>query len=520
MASALPWLLTYLLHSTLLLGGAALLCRALGERRLALQEAVLRAALVGGLLTASVQVGLGLESGGGVLVVSPVPAPAVVAPPATDAVAFLGPAPVAPARAEAGTAWRGRLGSVAGLVWAGCAVVAVLRLAVGGTRLRRLLRGRRPVANHALTERFRDQAGALGLSTPVRLSATARLSVPLAAGIVRPEVCLPVRVVEELEPEEQAALCAHELAHVARRDPAWILGARLIEALAPPQPLNTWARRRLQELAECLSDDLAVAAGARRDQLARSLVDVASWSIRPSFVLPEAALGAVSRRSRLGLRVERLMDPVRPLERPRPLLLPLAALAVLATALVLPIVTRAQTPAPPAEEEPPAPPAAPAPVPVPPAPSALAAPPALPAPPAPVAAPAPAPQAAPRAHAQREEIERLRERLAEQKQQHREEVARLAAEIRALREQFRPERQELETDARRLRDEARKLAEQARHEWSGEAREAARIAREAALQARAKMEEAMREMKRALEEQRGALEEMRRALQEELRERR
>ena len=40
------WLLTYLLHSTVLLGAAWLVRLALGERRLAVQEAVLRAALV------------------------------------------------------------------------------------------------------------------------------------------------------------------------------------------------------------------------------------------------------------------------------------------------------------------------------------------------------------------------------------------------------------------------------------------------------------------------------------------
>ena len=65
------WLLTYLLHSTVLLGAAALVRLALGERRLALQEAVLRAALVGGLVTASLQVGLDLRPIGGARLPAP-----------------------------------------------------------------------------------------------------------------------------------------------------------------------------------------------------------------------------------------------------------------------------------------------------------------------------------------------------------------------------------------------------------------------------------------------------------------
>jgi len=95
--------------------------------------------------------------------------------------------------------------------------------------------------------------------------------------------------VAELAADEQVALCAHELAHVARRDPAWVLLARLAEALAPVQPLNAWARRRLQDLAECLSDDLAVTASGRPLGLARSLVDVASWTLGERPLLPAAA---------------------------------------------------------------------------------------------------------------------------------------------------------------------------------------------------------------------------------------
>ena len=186
-------------------------------------------------------------------------------------------------------------------------------------------------------------ARALGLHRPV-LSEARHLSVPLATGVLRPEVCLPPRALVELGADEQVALCAHELAHLARRDPAWVLLARLVEAVAPFQPLNAWARRRLSDLAECLSDDLAVSASGRPIGLARSLVDVASWTLGERPFLPVAASGALSVRSRLGHRVERLMDPARTVERPRRALLPAAALVVLATALVTPVVSGGATP--------------------------------------------------------------------------------------------------------------------------------------------------------------------------------
>ena len=253
--------------------------------------------------------------------------------------------------------WRVALGAA----WAGLALLALARLAVAALRLRRLLHGRRPIAAGELAPGAAALGPALGLRAPVRLSAAERLSAPLATGVLRPEVCLPTRAVAELGADEQVALCAHELAHLARRDPAWILLARLAEAAAPVQPLNAWARRRLQDLAECLSDDLAVAASGRPLGLARSLVDVASWTLGERPFLPVAAAGALSARSRLGHRVERLMDTARTLERPRRLLLPAAAIAVLATALVTPVVSGSAAPQAPAPEAQPAPTARPAP---------------------------------------------------------------------------------------------------------------------------------------------------------------
>ena len=53
------WLLTYLLHSTLLLGGAYLVTRRLIQSA-AVRELVWKAALLGGFVTATLQIGLGL----------------------------------------------------------------------------------------------------------------------------------------------------------------------------------------------------------------------------------------------------------------------------------------------------------------------------------------------------------------------------------------------------------------------------------------------------------------------------
>ena len=61
---ASSWLLTYLLHSTLLLGGVWLVTR-LSTTPPAVRDLLWKAALVGGFATATLQVGLGFEPLGG-----------------------------------------------------------------------------------------------------------------------------------------------------------------------------------------------------------------------------------------------------------------------------------------------------------------------------------------------------------------------------------------------------------------------------------------------------------------------
>jgi beta-lactamase regulating signal transducer with metallopeptidase domain len=570
MEGVLRWLLTYLLHSTVLLVLAALARLALGERRLALQEALLRAALVGGFVTAGLQVGLDLHPLAGRLAlpaplaapgspaaasagaagarptIAVAPAPvregglAVDAPPAR--VVSTAPVPIAPAWlvGAVGEA-AGRLPGGLALAWAALAAVGLARLGVAAVRLRQLLRGRRPIDAGALGTLAARMGRALGLRRRVPLSAAGRLSVPLATGVLRPEVCLPERAVAELGTDEQAALCAHELAHVARRDPAWVLLARLVEALAPVQPLNGWARRRLQDVAECLSDDLAVAASGRPLGLARSLVDVASWTLGDLSILPGAAVGAVSARSRLGHRVERLMNPARRLERPRRLLLPAAAACVLATALVTPVVSGSVTadgpqpvvgqedpPAPPPPEAVPAPPAppeaAPAPAPEPPAaPKARPAPATKPAPaPAPKARPAPAAKPeVPSAEAQ-QRLEQLGRQMAERARLHEGEMKELEAEIEAIAAKMQPDSAEVERLSAEISKAAQKLAESVSADVAREGAKAGRKSEQTAEAARrmAELEKELREATRSARlpaEEVRALAEKARALAEQAR---
>ncbi len=293
------WLLTYLLHSTIILAAALAFSRIMDGRNLSAQEALLRTALVGGVLTATLQLGLGIAPVGGVFALDaaalPYSADPISAPLATGAgaVVLAGPGAGHASAVISATAlivfW-----SIASI----SALIAVLRSILD---LRRLLLTRCFQPAGRLVENL---ATAMGLRRPVRLSTSKAIAVPFATGIRRPEICCPERV-SELVRDHRRGLFAHELAHLARRDPAWQLFYRLGEALFVLQPLNRLVRRRLEDLAEHLTDERAAACTGDRLGLARCLVVVAHWGQSSHLGLPATALAAGPRLDR---RIRRLIS--------------------------------------------------------------------------------------------------------------------------------------------------------------------------------------------------------------------
>ncbi|HLE84879.1 MAG TPA: M56 family metallopeptidase, partial [Thermoanaerobaculia bacterium] len=188
-------------------------------------------------------------------------------------------------------------------------------------RLRARLRGRHELAGgpvRRLLDRLLAEAEARaasgapappaagGVPRRVRLTGSPALPVPVALGVGEREICLPRRALTELGERRQRGLLAHELAHLERRDPAWLLASRAIESLLFLQPLNRLARARLQEISELRCDAWAVAATGDRIGLARCLTEVAGWLARDRAALPVP--GMARSRRRLGVRVKRILE--------------------------------------------------------------------------------------------------------------------------------------------------------------------------------------------------------------------
>jgi beta-lactamase regulating signal transducer with metallopeptidase domain len=189
---------------------------------------------------------------------------------------------------------------------------------IGLVTFRRRIR-RRPCTNQAWIEVLDHQRAAFGYTRNVRLTVSDDIVVPMAMGILRPEVCLPVDADRTLPGCEFRAAMAHELAHLHRRDPIWLLVYRAVQMLLFVQPLNRFAVRRLIELSEYQCD--AWAAETTRDPLAlaRCLERVARRLVlgdTDQAILAHAPVASLAmKRSMLGRRVGRLLQPARPLVR-------------------------------------------------------------------------------------------------------------------------------------------------------------------------------------------------------------
>ena len=159
--------------------------------------------------------------------------------------------------------------------WLLVASIAVLRY---GVRLRRVYRalgtGSR-VTSPDLLDTIDGLRSDANERRAIRLTTNAICPVPLA--LSGRHIVLPPRFLEDLDPEQQRAALAHELAHIVRRDPEWRIAVEVLERALFLQPLNRLARARLCDSAEFLCDEWAVRCTQSPLALARCLSVVASW---------------------------------------------------------------------------------------------------------------------------------------------------------------------------------------------------------------------------------------------------
>ncbi len=175
----------------------------------------------------------------------------------------------------------------------------------------------------------------------VRLLVSDRIHTPMAGGFRRPTVFLPVPAVD-WSAECRDAVLAHELVHLARRDPLRHLTARLTLAMYWFHPAAWLAVRWAAIACEDACDEAVVRSGIPPSSYARVLLELAESTgrSRPALIaLP------IVQSSRLERRLRMILDHDTRRASTRRLAFPAAGCAVLAIAVAAARPSASMTPA-------------------------------------------------------------------------------------------------------------------------------------------------------------------------------
>ncbi|MEM7232003.1 MAG: M56 family metallopeptidase [Planctomycetota bacterium] len=314
---------TYWLHSTILIAGVWFLIRFGRLTNRKLRDGLWKFALLGGIATSLLQTTISLPQFGPSLSLServvlvkasPSTAPLTTrgngttsktAEPVETTTEQRATSVTEPVTATPWSVW-----TILTIVWAGGALLGLFRLAASLKRLHALKRSSRSVHHPIVVDLVSRLVALLDLRGEVEVRAGSQVGSPMVAGWIRWSIFIPPAFVKQLTKQQLAALLAHELAHLVRRDPWWVLGSRIVSAVFFFQPLNLVVRRGLRIEAEFLADQLASEALDDRVGLARCLISLNEWlasSDDGRIGLEAAAIGMATYRSTLGQRVENLL---------------------------------------------------------------------------------------------------------------------------------------------------------------------------------------------------------------------
>lgn len=169
------------------------------------------------------------------------------------------------------------------------------------------------------------------------LCASAEIDRPCVAGLLRPQILLPVGLVETLSREELRQVLLHEMEHLRRCDDWLNVLQQVSLVLLPLNPALVWLDRHLSRERELACDDGVLRQGGAAKGYAAALVRLAELSmVRRGAAVALSFLGPRGRESELMRRVRRILAGAERSASPRSRWsVPVAAMGASALAVVL-----------------------------------------------------------------------------------------------------------------------------------------------------------------------------------------
>jgi bla regulator protein BlaR1 len=141
----------------------------------------------------------------------------------------------------------------------------------------------------------------IGIQKPVRLLQSGAVTVPVAIGIFKPLILLPLGLLSQLPPDQVETILLHELAHIRRKDYLVNILQSCAETIFFFNPALLWISSLIREEREACCDDIVMAKATHKNSYLNALVSFQEFS-HPSNAM---ALGAS--KMYLLKRVQRLL---------------------------------------------------------------------------------------------------------------------------------------------------------------------------------------------------------------------
>jgi len=189
------------------------------------------------------------------------------------------------------------------VLWTFFFFLSCIRLVTGVAAVNRL----KHYKTHPVTNDWKIKLGQLQLVTGVRCSVSLLQSelvkVPMAFGILKPVILLPLGLLTHLPAEQVETILLHELAHIRRKDYLVNLLQHIAEAIFFFNPAIRWISSLIRQEREACCDDMVVAGCEQKTDYLKALINFQEYSFSHS----SHAMGISSKRHYLLNRVKRMI---------------------------------------------------------------------------------------------------------------------------------------------------------------------------------------------------------------------
>jgi bla regulator protein BlaR1 len=125
----------------------------------------------------------------------------------------------------------------------------------------------------------------IGITQNVVLLQSQKIKVPVALGILKPIVLIPVGLLTQLTTQQVEAVLLHELAHIRRKDYLVNLIQSFADAVFFFNPAVRWISSRIREERETCCDDIVMQHTTNKKDYVEALVSFSQMPLSPGYAM-------------------------------------------------------------------------------------------------------------------------------------------------------------------------------------------------------------------------------------------